>query len=126
MNISPLACLALALAVLLSGCYTTANGYKKTGIPRKDSIESRYEKSTGDLFQAAEAVLGRMGTINDRDPVNLSLVAKVDTSTVYAKVEALGANDTRIIIQCRRGRGRGDLDLCREIDKQILLHLVVN
>ena len=108
----------------LSGCYTTVDGGKKAGVPwMKDTIEGRYERSVEELYDAALEVLSFNGTLVSENRVNNSLIAKVDTNTVYVQVEPVGPSISRILVQSRSRYGRPDVDLASELEKQVALQL---
>ena len=110
--------------LLLSGCYTTVDGGRKAGVPwRKDTIEGRYERSVEDLYSAALEVLSFNGTLVSENRINNSMVAKVDTTTVYLQVEAVGPTIRRVLVQSRTRIGQPHVDLSRELEKQIALQL---
>lgn len=112
------------LGSALSACYTTVDGGRKTGLPwMKDTIEGRYERSVKQLYEASLNVLNFNGTLLSENRINNSLVAKVDTATVYVRVEAVGPTITRVLVQCRTRYGKPDVDLASEIDKLIALQL---
>ena len=118
---------SLALCVfglVLSGCYTTVDGGKKAGMPwMKDTIEGRYERSVDQLYEASLEVLSFNGTLVSENRINSSIVAKVDTTTVYVQIEAVGPTISRVLVQSRTRYGRPDVDLSSEIEKQIALQL---
>ncbi len=118
---------SLALCVfglVLSGCYTTVDGGKKAGMPwMKDTIEGRYERSVDQLYEASLEVLSFNGTLVSENRINSSIVAKVDTTTVYVQIEAVGPTISRVLVQSRTRFGRPDVDLSSEIEKQIALQL---
>ncbi len=118
---------SLALCVfglVLSGCYTTVDGGKKAGMPwMKDTIEGRYEFSVEELYEASLYVLNFNGTLASENRINNSIVAKVDTTTVYVQVEPVGPAISRVLVQSRTRFGRPDVDLSSEIEKQIALQL---
>lgn len=119
--ISILLCLA---AAGLSGCYTTVDGGRKTGLPwMKDTIEGRYQRPVEALYLAALEVLRFNGTIVNENRVNKALVAKVDNATVYVQIEAVGPKVSRILVQSRTRYGRPNIDLSSELEKQIALRL---
>lgn len=119
--ISILLCLA---AAGLSGCYTTVDGGRKTGLPwMKDTIEGRYQRPVEDLYLASLEVLRFNGTIVNENRVNKALVAKVDDTTVYVQIEAVGPKVSRVLVQSRTRLGRPKIDLSSELEKQIALRL---
>lgn len=125
MKLRIIASLVLCLAGLVfSGCYTTVDGGKKTGMPwMKDTIEGRYERSVDELYEATLEVLSFNGTLVSENRINNSVVAKVDTTTVYVQIEAVGPTISRVLVQCRTRFGRPDVDLASEMEKQIALQL---
>lgn len=119
--ISILLCLA---AAGLSGCYTTVDGGRKTGLPwMKDTIEGRYQRPVEDLYLASLEVLRFNGTIVNENRVNKALVAKIDDTTVYVQIEAVGPKVSRVLVQSRTRLGRPKIDLSSELEKQIALRL---
>lgn len=121
-----LAAIAVALIAFssLTGCYRTQEGRVKAGVPMSsDTIESRYERPAVQLFEAAKATMAYNGTPTSEDVVRRTIVAKVDTRTVYIRVEELEPNVSRIFVQARKSNGKGDIYLASELDKQIALRL---
>ena len=116
--------LAVCAAVSICGCYSTADGHMKAGVPfAKDSLESRYERPVPQIFAAAKDVLAFNGTLVGENTINNSLEARVDTRRVWVKVDEVEPKVTRVIVQARRKNGTTDIDLASEIDKQIALRL---
>jgi hypothetical protein len=123
LNLS-VAALVLGLLGLAVGCYSTVEGGKKMGKPfSKDRIESRYERSTDQIFGAAKEVLAFNGTLTAENTIAKTLTAKVDNNTVWVKVEEIEPNIGRVYVQARKSGGGGNVDLAAEIDKQIALQL---
>lgn len=125
MNIKVLSILALsAAAIVFTGCVSTVDGHVRGGVPfRKDTIVSRYERPIGAIFDAAKAVIASNGTLQAENRVNNSLVGKVDTRTVYVKVDEDQPTISKVTVQVRTSAGGVDIDLASEIDKQIALKL---
>ncbi len=119
---------ALVLGLLVvagTGCYSTLDGRVQGGRPfAKDRIESRYERSVEQIFAAAKAVLSFNGTIQGENTISKLLWAKVDTRTVYVKIDEVEPKVSRVTVQVRTRGGGTDIDLASEIDKQIALKLV--
>lgn len=114
----------VVLAVSFSGCVSTVDGRSRAGVPWvKDKIESRYERSVKQVTDAAREALKANGTLISEDVVNNTLTAKVDTRTVYVKINELDPKVTQVITQVRTKGGGSDVDLAAEIDKQIALNL---
>jgi hypothetical protein len=112
------------LLTVLSGCVSTVDGRSRAGVPfSKDTIESRYERSVAQVFEAAKEVLRYNGTLVAENTVNNSLEAKVDTRTVWVVADEVEPKVSRVRTQARKKGGGGDIDLAAEIDKQIALRL---
>ena len=111
--------------VLAAGCYSTVDGRMKAGVPfAKDSLESRYERPLDQVFAAAKEVLKHNGTLEGENTINKTLWAKVDTRTIWVKVDEVEPKITRLTVQVRKNSGGSDIDLASEIDKQIALQLI--
>lgn len=96
----------------------------KTGVPfAKDKIESRYERPVEQILTAAKEVLRHNGTLTGENTITRTLEAKIDTRTVWVKVDEVEPNISRVQVQVRRKGGGTDIDLASEIDKQIALRL---
>lgn len=117
--------LALAMAaVLVSGCYSTEEGSKKLGMPfASDTIESRYQRSVAQVFNAAKEVLAFNGTLTGENTIDNTLRAKVDNRSVWVRVDEIADGIARSFVQVRGPTGGPDLTLAAEIDKQIALKL---
>src|SRR5688572_17138391 len=115
---------ALALAFVVSGCVTSVDGRQRAGVPFvKDRLESRYERSPMEIWQAAKDVLSFNGKLYSEDVMRSTLEASVNTRTVWVKVEPADQQTTRVVVQARTKGGGTDLELASEIDKQITLRL---
>ncbi len=115
---------AASLAVLIAGCVNTVDGRTRGGVPfAKDRIESRYERPLEQIFTAARETLKFNGTLTGENVVTHVLDAKIDTRTVWGKVEEVEPKITRVITQARTKGGAADIALAAEIDKQIALRL---
>jgi hypothetical protein len=114
----------VVLVVSFSGCVSTVDGRNRAGVPWvKDKIESRYERTVTQVTDAAREALKANGTLISEDVINNTLTAKVDTRTVYVKINKLDPKVTQVITQVRTKGGGSDVDLAAEIDKQIALNL---
>ena len=112
------------LSVLIAGCVNTVDGRKKAGMPFvKDKIESRYERPVAPVFTAAKEVLAFNGVLTSENTINNSLEAKVDTRTVWVRVDKIDEKITQVTVQTRTKGGGADIYLAAEIDKQIALKL---
>jgi hypothetical protein len=120
-----LSILALGVAaVVFTGCVSTVDGHVRGGVPfRKDRIVSKYERPVGALFDASKAVITANGTLQAENRVNNSLVGKVDTRTVYIKIDEDQPTVSKITVQVRTSAGGVDIDMASELDKQIALKL---
>jgi len=115
---------AFALALIVSGCMTSVDGRQHAGVPFvKDRLESRYERSPMEIWQAAKDVLSFNGKLYSEDVMRSTLEASVNTRTVWVKVEPADQQTTRVVVQARTKGGGTDLELASEIDKQIALRL---
>jgi hypothetical protein len=115
---------ALALALIVSGCMTSVDGRQHAGVPFvKDKLESRYERSPMEIWQAAKDVLSYNGKLYSEDVMRSTLEASVNTRTVWVKVEPADQQTTRVVVQARTKSGGTDLELASEIDKQIAIRL---
>ena len=96
----------------------------KVGVPlAKDTIESRYERSVDQIFEAAKDVLKLNGTLYGENTISKTLEAKIDTRTVRVAVDEVEPKVSRVRVQARRKSGTADIALASEIDKQIALRL---
>jgi hypothetical protein len=112
------------LSVLIAGCVNTVDGRKKAGVPFvKDKIDSRYERPVALVFTAAKEVLAFNGVLTSENTINNSLEAKVDTRTVWVRVDKIDEKITQVTVQTRKKGGGADIYLAAEIDKQIALKL---
>lgn len=122
-----LSLLAASIALgAFTGCYRTQEGRVRGGVPfSKDTIEARYERPAEQLFKAARDTLAYNGTLTGENTINKALVAKIDTRTVWVRVDQVEPTISRIVVQARRANGAGDVELASEIDKQTALRLKV-
>lgn len=117
-------------AVLAAGCVDTASGHKTAAVPWvKDKFESRYERPPAQIFQAAKEVIAHNGTLLTESTLHgtnavLALEGRVNQRKVWVSVAPADAKVSVVIVQARTKAGGTDLDLCRELDKQIALKLV--
>lgn len=112
------------LLMLVVGCVNTVDGHKRGGWPlSKDKFESTYERPVNQVVAAAIEVLKFNGVLTSHNVVNNSLVAKVDTRTVYVRVDQTDAAVSKVTTQVRTKGGGVDLNLANEIDKQIGMRL---
>lgn len=124
LHLKLLAGVALA-GMLASGCYSTAEGRTKMGVPfSKDKIESRYERPQDQVYAAAKEVLKRNGTLEGENTISHVVWAKVDTRTVWVKITEVEPKITGVLVQARTKGGAADVELASEIDKQIALQMV--
>jgi hypothetical protein len=113
-----------ALTAGLSGCVTALDGRQHAGVPFiKDKFEGRYERTPMDCWTAAKDVLRFNGSLYSEDTLKSTLEASINERTVWVRVEPIDPKVTRVTVQARTRGGGSDLDLAREIEKQIALHL---
>jgi hypothetical protein len=112
------------ILVVLVGCVKTIDGRMRAGMPLgRDTISSTYERPVDQIFAAAKVVLQTNGVLTGENTISKVLEAKIDTRTVWVKVEEAEPNVTRVTVQARRKTGGADIDLASEMDKQIALRL---
>ena len=112
------------LSLLAAGCVSTPKDDLVFGLPGKDKIVSRYEKSYDQVKTAAITVLKRNGTLVGDDLVRKVLEARIDTAKVYVSLDDSEPKITKVTVQVRRG-GMADIDMASEVDKQIYGQLLV-
>jgi hypothetical protein len=89
----------LGVAFLAVACVDTVGGRSTAGVPfMKDKVEGRYER-----------------------PLNQ---VKVETRTVWIRVQPVEASVTAIQVQARTKAGGVDIGLAHELEKQVALRLV--
>jgi len=112
------------MLALLAGCYSTADGHMKMGMPfAKDKITSRYERTIAQLSSATREVLTRNGKLLSENVVSNSFQAKVNERNVWVKLEQVDPKITEVVVQARSKAGGTDIDLASEVSKQIALQL---
>ncbi len=122
-----LAVLVCSVTAWVTGCVSTVDGRMKAGVPfKKDKIEGRYERSVAQVFDASKVVLNRLGKVVSDDTVNKVVTAKVDTRTVFIKIEEIDPKISRLIVQVRTKAGGADIDMAAQVEKEIALHLQSN
>jgi hypothetical protein len=114
---------AIILGGAMTGCYHTPDGRNRVGVPGKDTIESRYQRTVPQIFQAAKEVLAHNGTLTGENTINNTLEARVDTRMVVVQVDEVEPGVSRVRTQARTKARASDIDLAAEIDKQIALRL---
>ena len=116
-------CLILLLT-LTNGCNNVPGKGSRFGVPFiKNSFVSRYERSPDQVREAALKVLATQGQLTMNDTVNSQIAARVDNRDVVIHVQAIEAGITEVKTWVRNKWGGTDLNLAREIDKQIALQL---
>jgi hypothetical protein len=66
-----------------------------------------------------------MGNLYGENTITLTLQGKVDTNTVYVKVEDAEGN-VKVTTQVRSKRGGTNIPLASEIDKRIALQMTID
>ena len=117
--------------VLVAGCVSTVNDRKTAAIPFvKDKFEGRYERTPEQVYAAALEVLKFNGAVSRESIVNpgtnqlQTIEGKVNTRSVWVRVQAVDATVTSVTVQVRTKGGGSDLDLTQELQKQIAVKLV--
>jgi hypothetical protein len=117
--------LALAAPAFTTGCVRTEDGRRRAAVPfsGRDRIEGRYERSASEAMNAAREVLARNGTLTNDDAVTRTLAGRIDTRTVWVRVEELDPRLALVIVQARSKGGTADVTLASQIQTQIALRL---
>ena len=120
-----LGCLATCvMALLISGCVNTVDGRREVGVPFvKDQVQGRYPRPVKEVWASSKDVLGFNGTLTSEDFLRGTMEATIDTKSVWVKVETLDPNLTQITVQVRTRNGGTDVELARELDKEIAIRL---
>jgi hypothetical protein len=117
---------AAAAGTVFSGCYSTPDGKSRAGVPFvRDHLQTQYERSVPQLMDAARVVLKRNGQIVSDDQVTKTIIARVDTRTVWVKAEEVDQRISQLTVQARRKGGAADIELASHVDKEIALQLTV-
>lgn len=114
----------VGLVLMVGACHTTLEGRLKPGLPGKDTIVSRYEVPFDQVYEAAKAVLKDSGTLVSDDQVSKVLRAKVDTNTVWVKLDDSEPRITTMSVEARTSGGAAHVELASEIDKRIYGRLI--
>lgn len=120
------------LALAASGCVGTVNGKRTGAVPFvSDKIEGRYERTPGQVYEAAKAVLEFNGTVLNESTIHgtnttLALEGRVNQRKVWIAVQPVDAKVTSVVVQARTSGGGTDRTLCHELDKQIAVKLTVS
>jgi hypothetical protein len=120
----------LGAVVLVAGCHGTLDNRHRAGWPGvKDTLEGRYERPPDQVFAAAREVLKFNGALvkestllGGTNAVRV-LEGKVNSRTVWVRVEPVDVRVTSVIVQVRTKGGNKDTDLMHELEKQIALQL---
>ena len=122
-NFFALVSLSCRLA-LLAGCIGTLDGRHQAAVPCvKDTITSRYERPVEPIFAAAKKVLADMGTLYGENTISKTLEAKINTRTVWVRIEEADPKVSKVTVQVRTNGGGADIELASEVDKRIALQL---
>ncbi len=114
-------CLA---GVLVTGCVNTVAGRKQAAVPFiKDRIEALYQRPVPQVWAAAKDVLTYNGQLESEDLVKSTFEAKIDTRTVWVKVEPVDEKVTKVTVEVRTKGGGTDIEMAGEVDKQIAIRL---
>jgi hypothetical protein len=114
----------VCLILLAAACHTTLEGRLKAGFPGKDTIVSRYEVPYAQVYEAAKAVLKDTGTLVSDDQVSKVLRARVDTNTIWVKLDDSEPRITTMSVEARSSGGVANIELASEIDKRIYGRLI--
>src|SRR5215212_3600454 len=115
---------AYMAALLVSGCVNTVDGRREVGVPFvKDQVQGRYPRPVKELWVASKDVLGANGVLHSEDVIRGTLEASIETKSVWVKVESIDPNLSQVTVQVRTRNGGTDVELARELDKEIALRL---
>ena len=120
--------------VIATGCVKTQNDKSKFGVPFvKDKFESRYERPVAQVYAAARAVVTANGILQNEttlhgtnNAVVLVIEGRVQERKVYIGVKEISPQISSVTVQVRTSAGGRDLDLARELDKQIGIGLATS
>jgi hypothetical protein len=100
------------------------DGRREVGLPFiRDQFQGRYERPVLEVWKAAKDVLMFNGSLYSEDVMRSSMEATIEGKTVWVKVEAVDPKVTQITVQVRTKGGGTDLELARELDKEIAVRL---
>ncbi len=124
MNTKLFALVLGGMVVALAGCVSTIDGKKQAGVPWvNDTVERRYERNFDQVWTATRDVLKANGVLTVENVVGKTFEAKVDQRTVWALVESLSPNLTRLLIEVRTKGGGADRDLGAFLGEQVAVRL---
>ena len=95
----------------------------------KDKFEARYERSVDQVYDASIFVLKYLGTVSRESIINpgtnevKAIEGKVNSRTIWVRVQAVDPKVTALTVQARTSLGGTDLTLTHEIEKQIAIKL---
>ncbi len=120
-----LALLMSTLATVLTGCVGTLDGRTKaSAIPfKKDTINSRYERSVQQGLAATRVVMARLGQITSDDIMLQTIAGRISENYVWVRVLEVDPKTIEVSTQVRTRNGNTDIDLTAEVSKQIALQL---
>ena len=111
------------LVAFLTGCVATADGHTKAGIPlAKDTITTRFDRSTSQVQIAARKVLSDGGTLTVDHIAAKTLEAQINERTVWVKIESIEPQLSEVTVQARSKWGT-DINLAADISTKIALQL---
>ena len=113
------------------GCVGTVNDRKTAAVPFvKDRIEGRYERTVGEVYDAAVYVLKMNGSLQNEvvlhqgDEVARAIEGRVNQRRIWMRVEPVDETVTAVVVQARTSAGGTDRNLAFELEKQIAIQLV--
>ena len=113
--------------VIATGCVKTQNDKSQFGMPfMKDKFESRYERPVAQVYTTAREVVRANGILQNETTLHgtngastLVIEGRVQERKVYISVKEIDPRVSSVVVQVRTKMGGRDLDLSRELDKQI-------
>lgn len=118
---------SLSLLIVGTGCYSTADGHMRAGVPlAKDRLVTRYDRGVNQVLNAAREVLKRNGQIQTDDSAGSALYAKVNQRNVWIKVSEVDEKVSEVTVQARTRMGTADIDLASKLNNEIGIQLAVS
>jgi hypothetical protein len=120
----------LGALVFITGCVSTVSDQHTAAVPFvKDKFESRYERTTDQVYAAALAVVKQNGTVTRESVISpgpnqvKTIEAKVNGRNVWVRVTPVDPKLTSVVVQVRTTGGGSDLDLTQQLQNQIGIQL---
>jgi hypothetical protein len=129
MKTGKLAILA-AVALAAAGCVSTVTDEQPGSMPAyRDRIDAHYDQPLNKVYAAAKRALNSYGNITREGSLLVSgnevltLEGLLNQKRVWMRAEATKPGATKVTIQIRAPMGGTDLEMARELEKQIAFEL---